>query len=509
MTTISNRFTKRIRQKVYNWHRIIGLITVIPVIFWTISGLMHPFMSHWFKQTLPKEKLETSVLNKEQLKFSLQDILKENQITEFLNFRIVSFDKETFYQIKDTDRRLRYFNSQTGKELKNGDILYAEFLARYFLDDKKSKITGIHIQSEFKQEYKYVNRLLPVFKVSFQRDDEMDVYVETLSGRLATYNDAHRKNFLWIFDVFHNWSFLDKIANNSIRIMAMVSLLSVIILSALSGISIYGLLWKSFKKPQIQTSKNILKKYHRQIGIATAFVTLTFAFSGAYHAIMKFNPDTETGLSYEPVMKTKNINFDFLNLETDWERLNNASAIVLKKDTLLQLFYNKTEENKAEIIYYSASNGKLFQDGDIRYSKFLANKFSNVWQSEDVISPACCVKTSNTNQLPLFEVPLISTEIVSSFTREYGFVNKRLPVIKLSYDTPDQDTYYIETSTSTLAAHINSAKLTEGYSFAILHKFLFMDWAGKNIRDISMLISALGVLIVSLFGLSIFLKNNY
>jgi hypothetical protein len=35
-----------------------------------------------------------------------------------------------------------------------------------------------------------------------------------------------------------------------------------------------------------------------------------------------------------------------------------------------------------------------------------------------------------------------------------------------------------------------------------------MDWAGKNIRDIVMMLSALGVLTVSIFGLIIFLKKQ-
>ena len=97
--------------------------------------------------------------------------------------------------------------------------------------------------------------------------------------------------------------------------------------------------------------------------------------------------------------------------------------------------------------------------------------------------------------------------VVDFEKREYGFVNKRLPVIKLAYDTPEKATYYIEPSSSHLAAVITNAERLEGYSFAIFHKFLFMDWAGKNIRDLSMVLAALTILIVSIFGFILFLKK--
>jgi hypothetical protein len=83
-----------------------------------------------------------------------------------------------------------------------------------------------------------------------------------------------------------------------------------------------------------------------------------------------------------------------------------------------------------------------------------------------------------------------------------------LPVIKLAYDTPENTTYFIETATSRLAAVVENSDKLEGYSFAILHKFLFMDWAGKNVRDLSMVIAALTILVVSIMGMILFLKKK-
>jgi hypothetical protein len=86
-------------------------------------------------------------------------------------------------------------------------------------------------------------------------------------------------------------------------------------------------------------------------------------------------------------------------------------------------------------------------------------------------------------------------------------VFKRLPVVKIAYDSPDHQRYFIETAQSKLASEITDADMREGYSFAFLHKFFFMEWAGKGIRDFTMALAALLVMIVSLLGLAIFVKK--
>jgi hypothetical protein len=113
------------------------------------------------------------------------------------------------------------------------------------------------------------------------------------------------------------------------------------------------------------------------------------------------------------------------------------------------------------------------------------------------------------NSTDISNAKLLETKTLYDFEkREYGFVNKRLPVVKLAYDTPEKATYYIEPSTSHLAAVITNAERLEGYSFAIFHKFLFMDWAGKGIRDLVTVIAAMGLLTVCILGLLLFLKKR-
>jgi len=503
-----SKWVKKLKQKIYTWHRTIGIITVVPVIFWCLSGVMHPFMAHFFKPQIANERLEKTTIAPADIPLSIQTVLAKNNLKQIKNFRIVSFNKDHFYQVKNVDNVLHYYNTATASELANGDAKYAEYLSRYFLDDQKSKVISSEVLTEFDSQYKYVNRYLPVYKLSFERDDAMQVYVETSSSKLATFNPKSRQFFIWFFDVFHNWSFLDAITNNAIRVWTMILLLSIIVLSALSGIIIYGLFWKVFKK-QVPTTEATtkLRFNHRKIGIAVAFVTLTFALSGAYHAFSKLKPNNLSSMVYEPTIDVAKLSLENNKLAIDWSSLLNSSVIKLKDVVYYQIVL-KAEEKKTQTIYVNAENGSVNKNGELEYVQYLATYFSDKMNGKgtccDMQEPEDCEASTD-----ISTAKLIETKTLYDFEkREYGFVNKRLPVVKLAYETPEKVTYYIEPSSSHLAAVITNTERLEGYSFAIFHKFLFMDWAGKGIRDLVTVIAAVGLLTICILGLLLFLKNK-
>ncbi len=513
-----SKLVKKIKQNMYKWHRTLGIITIIPVIFWCLSGLMHPFMAHFFKPEIANEKLAVLPIDKSQLHFSIQEILQKNGIAEFKNFRIVTFNNVTFYQVKTVKGDVLYFNTVDAKPLANGDQKYAEWLSRYFLDDQKSSVKNSTLLTEFTSQYKYINRYLPVYKLTFDRPDGMQIYVETASSKLATFNPVSRQVFIWFFDTFHNWSFVDAISNTSLRIIFMLFFLSIILSSALSGILIYGFLWKQFKKTDSLASKKGLRKYHRQIGIWVSIFTITFGFSGAYHATTKWEPYTLSKMVYEPTLKSDAIKIEPQNVLTDWNRLDNLNLIrfndsvyyrcqliVNDKIPEVQKKWGKKKSPKSEIVYVNAITNKAYPKLDFEYAQFLSFYFSG-----DAPKASCCeVGGESESDSSLEEVRLLETKVITDFkSEEYGFANKRLPVVKLAYDTPEKTTYFIETSTSRLAAVVTNSKRLEGYSFAFLHKFLFMDWAGKNIRDFTMVLAALSVLLVCVLGLILFLKKK-
>jgi hypothetical protein len=500
METPTKSISSIIKKNIYKWHRIIGLITIIPVIFWCVSGLMHPFMAHWFKPKIAHEFIKPSTLKPEQVKLSLQEALLKQGIVRFKACRIVQFDNNTFYQVKVQADQVLYINAASGELLIDGDRHYAVWLARFFLNDQQSSVKEAVIQTAFSQEYKYVNRLLPVWKISFDRPDQMDIYVETTSSRLGTFNTASRKTFLWIFDTFHNWSWLGQL-----RVWVASVLLSIIILATLSGLGIYGIWWKHFAKPQ--AGKHKLLKYHRQIGLSVSLVALAFAGSGLYHLLHKPEQDLLSKMVHEPLLQAEALELPSSQAIQDWERVYNLSVVKIGKSQYFQVFHAKTEEKPAEVRYIHAQKGTILENGDMVYAKFLANKFA-AFVGKPAEDLGCCSIASAEEDI-LSDEQLVKSAVLTKFeSREYGFVFKRLPVIQLAYNTPEQDAYYIETSSSHLSAHVRNADRREGYSFAIFHKYLLMDWAGKDVRDIVTLLSAMGVLSVSLLGLSIWLQKR-
>ncbi|MGY0034591.1 hypothetical protein [Pedobacter sp. NJ-S-72] len=203
--------SRTVKRNMYSWHRILGIMTIIPVIFWTCSGLSHPIIAHWFKLQIAHEYIKPAAIDNGQVKLSVNQVLSKNGVNLFRNFRLIGFRGKTFYQVKDRKNEIQYFSAEDGVKLPDGDRLYAEYLSRYFLGDSTSKVVSITPVTTFTDEYKYINRLLPVWKVSFDRKDKMDVYVETSQSRLANYNDTNRRSF------FSGYSVISIVMNSSQR----------------------------------------------------------------------------------------------------------------------------------------------------------------------------------------------------------------------------------------------------------------------------------------------------
>lgn len=482
-TPVSPRKKKNGLGPWYQWHRKTGIIVLVPIIMWCVSGLMHPIMARWFKVEIPNRFITFPALQAGDFEVSLQEVLLKNGIASMGNVNVVLMDDQRYYQVQPADRQeeIQYFSTKDGTKLADGDAVYAAYLARYFIEEWSADIRQIERVIDYTGEYKFINRLLPVYKVSFDRPDAMDVYVHTASSRLGTANDKSRKVFLWLFSTLHNWDFFA--FAGPVRPVLMTLLLALIFLSAVSGLYIYAMGWKRFRKQAITNSRLQKRKWHRSLGVAISLVALTFSFSGAYHLLHKKDPKTlhkftdnveihPGDLIIDPVSRFKALEYPVANF----------SLVVFEGQTYYRFAHWGPQRNK--VSYLSSTRGELLQNGDSKYAKYLAKKFSG-----------------------LEDANISSVAQITKFRGEYGFVNKRLPVQKVSYDTRDNAAYYIETSTGKLASVVTDPDRWEGFSFAFLHKYHTLDFAGKDFRDAIMSLAALGLLVVSLFGLMLYLKK--
>ncbi len=476
------------KRNFYKWHRVLGLMALVPVIFWTVSGLTHPFMANWFRPFIPQEVFRPKSQLEMQPKLSLQEVLDRNRLAEIRNFSLVSFDRGTYYQILNRDSINQYYSAENGNLLPNGDQNYAIYLARYFTNDQKTPVKEARLQIRFDGNYQPINHLLPVWKISFDRSDGMDIYVETSQSRMGTFNNNTRKSFLWVFEQFHNWQFLAAIGGEKFRIVVLLVIVSVMFLSLLSGLTVYGLFWQKFKsiqqkrKAEGQEDKRFLHRFHRQIGLIVSFVMFTFVLSGAFHLLVKLHNLQPSKMQYAQLINRNELLLSNLKLPIEDSTIKKVALIRFQNKVYYQIL-----NTQKKILYFDASNGKELSNGDQKYAIYLSNFYRN----------------------PKYEDPIDGSKtvtLIKQFDNEYGFINKRLPVEKVSY--ANRENWYIETTSSKLATTVAGIDRAEGLSFIFLHKYFGMSWAGKNLRDIVSMLAALGVLVVSLFGVAAFISNK-
>jgi hypothetical protein len=477
------------------------------------------------------QKLQPVAIDSNKIQVPLQAALQKNRITAFHSVRLIHIDTNFFYQVQqEVDKAPVYLGTVNGKLLPSGDWLYAQYLARQFLEGPPpsapapssditpvsfvaeeddccnaatacvlgnvtgSKISNVSRITAFNGEYKFINRLLPVYRVSFNRADGIRVYVETTQDRFAFAMDNKRAIFDNLFQLFHTWSWLDGLGNVKLVIIMAVALLA--FCTAALGISIFFITKakKSKGNALVKARRN-----HRYTAIIGAAFTLLWSFSGAYHAFSKFTPDTRDAYFVRNSFPAS-LNFDFSRLQqivqqpvsdislvkmdnATWWRVTTLSKHQHHTDMAAMDMMKATNVAMPAVTFINTADYAVLPKGEEKYAAYLATQFSN--------NPANSIQ---------------AVTPVTKFDDEYNFSDKRLPVWKVSYATQHNERYYVETTTGKLSVRVDNTDLTEGYSFALFHKHHFMDWGGKTVRDISTMFWAAVQVLIIVVGIILWLK---
>lgn len=519
-----------IGRNMYRWHRLLGVVTVVPVLMWTLSGLSHPLMSNLLRPAIAHETIPTPPLAADALVVPVAQVLARHGLRALRTLRVVQYRHQPYYQLTDELGQLRYFAAATGQELPSGDRAYAEAVARYVLADSTSALAGAERLTHFTADYKFINRLLPVWKITLARPDGMAVFVETGQSRLGTFNNHARATFLWTFGMLHNWDFLDALPRPW-HLGIMLVFTTIIWLSALSGLVIYGFVRRKLRQPRsAQDTAGWLRRRHRTLGLGVAFVTCTFALSASYHLWQKLTPDRRDDVARVSTFEAAELSWPLTEALTGPAPVAQVSLARVGGQPYYRLV-SKGAGGQPTVQYRSTHDGRLLPNGEFIYARELGQEFMTKLSRQPAHAGAtagaesaaladCCVapdaavaETKTAIGLPAAgpapaQANLLSPELVTKFAGEYGFVNKRLPVVKLAFATPTHTALYVEPSTGKLAALVNDGDRREGLSFAVLHKFFLLDWAGKTVRDLVAMLSSLGVLVVTLYGLTLLLKTR-
>ncbi len=310
---------------IYKWHRKLSVIAVIPLLAWTASGIMHPIMST-FKPEMAKKFLMPKPLDTATVQVELDSALAMNKIQAYENFRFVSFGGKTYYQLQIPNQfELVYLDSETGNLLRNGDQQYAESLARELSGDQKSDVS-FTVKKEHDSEYSQVFRLLPAYRVAFDRPDGLRVFVETESSRMGSAVNDTRANLSWIFVQLHTWEFLNFNENFRISVVLFVTIITLLV--ALSGLLVYGLFWKGLGREKPQSKS---RKYHRIIGLLMSLSLFGFGISAAFHIFPKYNEENRLDFHNDQTYQTSAINFSIkeaIAKSTELGKISNLSRFL-------------------------------------------------------------------------------------------------------------------------------------------------------------------------------------
>ena len=519
-----------IRKNIYKWHRISSLIIAIPVLLWAFSGFIHPIMTN-LRPAMTTQSIPVNIIDGSKIKLTLQQVLKQNKIDSIYSVRLVHIDTNWFYQVK-TSRKygLRYISAKNGNTLSKGDWLYAQYIARLFLEGASQKtggkihkmempasmpmndgmdccgeaastvlnhktgapIEGASLVTQFDEEYKKIYCLLPVYKVQFKRNDHIRLYVETSQDRFAVAVDKNRAVFTKFFDLVHTWGWIDFLGIG--RLFVEMFFTGLGFLTSLLGIYIF-FATKSKKVPGNPLIK--ARRNHRYTAIITSLFTLMFTFSGCYHAFSKLGGERKEMKRVIHGFAASRTSLDLHKLQTIVKKpVTNISLVQFNGKTYWQVYLQNEEKNRKSkdlmkdmsaeadlITYINAADFSVLKNGDQQYAKSLATQFSSTDPNK-----------------------IVSTELITKFTDEYNFTDKRLPVWKINYPFNHKQRLYIETSTGVLAKNTNDAALYEGYSFALFHKHHYMDFAGKATRDVSTMAAAALQLLMVIIGLIFYFK---
>ena len=486
------------KKNIYRLHRVLSICIGVPIILWALSGLMHPLMTSIRPKITTQASPNTEIpLGVFRHAVPLKTLLQDAGIAELYQVHLIHMDTSWYYQVSPVPTKApRYFNVQTGNELLNGDQLYAASLARHFLQGDTGlpniPIRSIRRIERYTDQYTYVNRLLPVYKVAFLGPDHIAIYVDTHNSRFAFALDRHRAAFNRFFGWFHTWSWMDQLPKLKAGIIAMILLLT--LLTASLGI------YLSFTtKSTRHKTHAVLKarRQHRLTALIGAFFLLAWAFSGLVHALQNGRSPFQIRPVTNEMIVTANLPESLPVNLAEFPNLNSIAGIrlfQLEGQLWLQTTpYDQQEKTKDLMLAQRVEGSSLHNYYSVKNSGYKC-------YSEKQMAALMAASALRGLSPKTYRIDTSDFQHLMHFTEQYNFSDKILPVWQVPYGSGISKTLFLDITSGSLVKKGDAFKQADALIFAFFHKHEFMSWAGKNAKDTSTVIGVLTVLILLIVG---------
>ncbi len=469
------------------WHRALAWVAGVVLVLWCASGLIHTYLSMFG----PQQKVFQPPLRALQLQDMkpMSQILSQAGIAEVSMVRVVAGEDENLLQVtQDPQQARRYFRLKDGAELQDHDFAQALFLARYYMGLPEAPVLEVKKISDFTDEYPSVNRLLPVYRVAFDREDGLVTFVYTETSVLAGVNNRLKSQLQTVFRSVHSATWLGDISE-SLRVSLLGVLLLGLLTTALAGVGLLVGVRRKHRAPGV-------KHWHRGAAYVLSLPLLLLAISGLWHLLQNAGPKPAANLQLSAPMKVDQMDFA---LERQWNQMTqdlNVQGLSLVRSNgsdhwMYRLSLAKAQDKQpttpdairharfdgksalGEPLYLMAHSGEVWPGGDRELALQLGERFTGVSRQA-----------------------LESVEMVTRFGPEYDFRNKRVPVWRLNYGPPVNASIFVDTATGVLAdISLNSAK-AERWSFSYLHKWNFLGMFGRNVHNGVVSVFVLAILLM-------------
>jgi hypothetical protein len=441
------------------------------VFSWALSGMLHPLMSAL--QPQPASFIPPVVaLDLNQLQ-APSPLLQQAGIQQVQALRLLMLDGQPYYQVRLARHSTpRYWQAQNGHEEQLSDR-HAEVLTRHYLGTAEP----LHVAdtlTAFSNEYAFINRLLPAVRVDTTRTDGLRVYVDLYQDRLGSVVDDRKAVFSSLFLWLHSFRWLD--VAGPLRPAVMLLLLAASLAAVSLGVASF------IARRQARTR---LRRWHGRAAMGLALSTLAFVGSGASHLLHKLNASPPPASFVATLNSVELSSAPQLNWQQDGEQLHKLSLLQLDGQPVWRL-QGQRAGTQPSLLYLAMDGSALDELAPQRYAE---QRFAQYATPLGLGTPS-------------------SISVQRSFDHDYGFVFKRLPVLKASYSDAAHSAVFIDPLDGALAGQVNDDDRAEGFSFAYLHKWELPSGISKTAKDLALSLIALAHLLLVLGGLYLWRKRR-
>jgi len=469
------------------WHRPLAVLAAIPVLAWSLTGLLHPVMARWQPSAVAMKPpagmlAPPSGMAWSDLPAPAETLPATGPLREL---RALTWQQQPYWMAQTASGQRRYFDARTGQPAAIEQALVIA-LARHYTGSQAA-ILGLREVHEFDHEYPFVSRYLPVWRVAFDEPDGLVAFIEPRSLLLTGLTNTWKTRFSTLFAHAHSWKWWP---HEPSRDIAMTILLSAAWLLVVSG------LLRALKARRTSASSG-LKRWHRRIGLLAAAAALAWSSSAIFHvlAINKSRPAFATyplKLLFTPAQIVQ-------PAPAGMDAQARLQVLATPAGPLWHWQYLKSAGHSAAAGEHAGHEG-----GHGKPQLTLAEGYVSAVSGHSV-TPMNYVRALAAAVAPAAN--WTGMEPVTTFNAEYGFAQKRLPVYKVQLDAPGHTAVYVDPADAAVAAVITDLDRAEGFSFGYLHKAAWLDLFGKNTRDALLGSFALLIFVMTCTGL-VFIRRK-